>query len=49
MEKILNVENEWDQMAQADMVQGPVEGVTYEEEMKAMNKMKSGKATSLQK
>ena len=44
MEKILNVENEWDQMAEADMVEGPVEGVTYEEVMKAMNKMKLGKA-----
>ena len=44
MEKILNVENEWDQMAEADMVEGPVEGVTYEEVMKAMNKMKMGKA-----
>ena len=42
MEKILNVENEWDQMA--DMVEGPVEGVTYKEVMKAMNKMKLGKA-----
>ena len=25
MEKILNVENEWYQMAEADMVEGPVE------------------------
>ena len=30
MEKILNVENELGQMAEADMVEGPVEGVTYE-------------------
>ena len=44
MEKILNVENEFDQMAEADMVEGPVEEVTYEEVMKAMNKMKLGKA-----
>ena len=44
MEKIMNVENEWDQMAEADMVEGPVEGVTYEEVMKAMNNMKLGKA-----
>ena len=29
MEKIMNVENEWDQMAEADMVEGPVEEVTY--------------------
>ena len=44
MEKILNVENELGQMAEADMVEGPVEGVTYEEVMKAMNMMKLGKA-----
>ena len=42
MEKILNVENVWDQTAKAGMVEGPVEGVTYEEVMKAMNKMKLG-------
>ena len=41
MEKILNVENELGQMAEADMVEGPVEGVTYEKEM---NKIKLGKA-----
>ena len=35
-EKILNVENEWDQMTEADMVEGPVEGVTYKEVMKAI-------------
>ena len=44
MEKIMNVENEWDQMAEADMVEGPVEEVTYEEVIKAINKMKLGKA-----
>ena len=44
MEKIMNVENEWDQMAEADMVEGPVQEVTYEEVIKAMNKMKFGKA-----
>ena len=44
MEKIMNVENEWDQVAEADMVEGPVEEVTYEEVIKAMNKMKLGKA-----
>ena len=43
MEKILNVENEWDQMAEAGMVEGPV-GLTSEEVKKAMNKMKLGKA-----
>ena len=49
MEKILNVENELGQMAEADMVEGQVEGVTYEEVMKAMNKMKLGKAAGLLK
>ena len=44
MEKILNVEGERDQMAEADMVEGRVEGVTCEEVMKAMNQMKLGKA-----
>ena len=44
MEKIFNVENELDQMAETDMVEGPVEEVTYEEMMKATNKMKLGKA-----
>ena len=44
MEKIMNVENEWDQGAIADMVQEPVEEATYEEVMEAMNKMKLGKA-----
>ena len=44
MENIVNVENEWDQMVEADMVEGPVEGVTDEEVMEAMNKMKLGKA-----
>ena len=32
-------------MAEADMVEGPVEGVTYEEVMKATNKMKIGKSS----
>ena len=45
MEKIMNVENEWNQMAKADRVEGSVEEVTYEEVMEAMNKMKLGKAT----
>ena len=44
MEKILSVENEWDQMAEADMDEGPVKGVSYDEVMKAMNEMKLGKA-----
>ena len=44
MEKIMNVENEWDQMVEADMVEGPVEGVNDVEVIEAMNKMKLGKA-----
>ena len=40
MEKILNVENERDQIAEADMVERPDEGVTYGEVMKAMIEMK---------
>ena len=43
MEKIMNDENEWDQMVEADMVGGPVEKGT-DEVMEAMNKMKLGKA-----
>ena len=44
MEKITNVENEWHQIVEADMVEGPVEGVTHEEVMEAINKMKLRKA-----
>ena len=41
---LLPYENLWDQMAEADMVEGPVEGMTDEEVMKAMNKMKLKKS-----
>ena len=44
IEKILNVENKLNHRAEADMVEGPVERVIYEKVMKAMNKMKLGKA-----
>ena len=44
MEKIMNVQNELDHTVEADMVEGPVEGITDEEVMEAMNKMKLGKA-----
>ena len=47
MEKIMNVENERDQMSKADMIEGPVEEVIYEEVMEAMNKMKLGKAADM--
>ena len=43
MEKIMNVKNEWDQMVEADMVERPVEEITDEEVMEAINKMKLGK------
>ena len=36
--------NEWDQMVEVDVVEGPVEEVTDEEVMEAINKMKLGKA-----
>ena len=44
LEKIMNVENEWNQMVEADMIKGPLEEVTDEKVMEAMNKMKLGKA-----
>ena len=40
----MNVENQWDQKVETDMVEGPVEGVTDKEVVEAMNKMKLGKA-----
>ena len=39
-----NVENKWNDVAEADTVKGSVEGEAYEEVMMAMNKMKLGKA-----
>ena len=44
MEKIMNMENVWNQMVRVDLVEGPVEGVPDEEVMEAVNKMKLGKA-----
>ena len=44
MERIMNEENEWDQNVQADLVEGPVERVSREEVVKALGKMKAGKA-----
>ena len=41
MERIMN---EWDQNVQADLVEGPVERVSREEVVKALGKMKAGKA-----
>ena len=45
MERVMNKENEWDQKVQADLVEGPVERVRQEEVVKALGKMKAGKAT----
>ena len=45
MEKIMNEENEWDHMAETDVVEGPVEKVVRDEIVEAMQKTKSGKAT----
>ena len=45
MEKIMNKENDWDQMVKTDVVEGPVEKVACNEIAEAMQKMKSGKAT----
>ena len=36
--------NEWDQNMQADLVEGPVERVSWEEVVKALGKMKAGRA-----
>ena len=45
MEKIMNEENEWDQMVEINAVEGPIERITREEVVEAMRRMKSGKAT----
>ena len=45
MKKIMNEENEWDQMVESDVVEGPVEKVARSEIVEAMQKMKSGRAT----
>ena len=43
VERIMNEENEWDQNAEADLVEGPVERVSGKV-VKAMGEMKEGKA-----
>ena len=45
MEKIMNKKNEWNQMVETDIIEGPVEKVTSKKIVEAMQKMKSGKAT----
>jgi hypothetical protein len=44
MEKLLNEENEWDEIVDADKIQGPQQMISHEEVKKAIKKMKSGKA-----
>ena len=44
MERIMNEENEWDQMVETSVVEGPVECVSKEEVVKAIKDMKTGKA-----
>ena len=41
---IMNEENEWDSNVKAELVGGPVERVSREEEVKAIMEMKAGKA-----
>ena len=45
MEKIMNEENEWKHMVETDEVEGPVEKVARNKIVKAIQRMKSGKAT----
>ena len=47
MERIMNEENAWNQKVQADLVEGPVEMVIREEVVKALGKIKAGKAARL--
>ena len=42
----MNEENKWDQNVQADLVEGPAERVSREEVVKALGKMKAGKAAA---
>ena len=44
MERIMNEEKGWDQNVEADLLEGPVERVSREEVVKAIRKMKAGKA-----
>ena len=45
MEIIMSEENEWDHMVETDVVEGPVKKVACNEIVKAIQKMKSEKAT----
>ena len=45
MGKVMNEENKWGCMVEADLVEGPVEKVVRDEIVEAIQSMKSGKAT----
>ena len=47
MERIMNEEYKWDQNEQADLVEGPVERCSGEEVVKALGKIKAGKAAGV--
>ena len=44
MERMMNVENDWDHNAEGDTVEGPVVCGSREEVLQAINEMKTGKA-----
>ena len=44
MEKIMNKENDWDNNAEGDAVEGPVVCECREEVLQALNELKTGKA-----
>ena len=43
--KIMNEENEWNRMVEADVVEGPVEKITCKVIVEAMQKLESKKST----
>ena len=44
MEKLLNLENDWDRILEADIVEGPCELISEREVEEAIRNMKVGKA-----
>ena len=44
MEKLLNVENDWDRILEANIVEGPCELISEREVEEAVRSMKVGKA-----
>ena len=47
MERIMNVENDWDKNVEGDAVEGPVVSVCREEVIQALNEINTGKALGL--